>query len=75
MGKEAKAFNPMECHIKDTTIDEKYSNSFPLGFALVKDVKLLVDQFKRSSSKLVYHSLLRQHVNTIKTKITHVEQV
>jgi hypothetical protein len=65
----------MECRIKDATIDEEYNNSFPLGFALVKDVKLLVDQFKRSSSKLVYHPLLRQHVNTIKTKTTHVEQV
>jgi hypothetical protein len=64
----------MECRIKDATIDEEYNNSFPLGFALVKDVKLLVDQFKRSSSKLVYHPLLK-HVNTIKTKITHVKQV
>jgi hypothetical protein len=38
-------------------------------------VRLLVDWFKRSSSKLVYHPLLRQHVNKIKTKITHVQQV
>jgi hypothetical protein len=43
MGKEAKGFDQVECCIKNATIDEEYNSSFPLGFALAKDVRLLVD--------------------------------
>jgi hypothetical protein len=30
--KEVKDFNPIESHIKDTSIGEEYVNSIPLGF-------------------------------------------
>ncbi len=31
--KDFKGFNPIGCHIKDTTIGEEYVNSFPLAFS------------------------------------------
>jgi len=67
MGKKAKGFNLVECHMKDVTIGEEYVKSFPLGFALVKDVNSLVNRFKRSPSEIIYHSLSREHANEIKT--------
>jgi hypothetical protein len=70
MGKEAKGFDPIECRIKDITIGEEYAKSFPLGFTLVKDVKLHVNQFKRSPLEIIYHPFSREHVNKIKTQIT-----
>jgi hypothetical protein len=35
MGKKAKGFAHVECHIKDATISEEYANMFPLGFSPV----------------------------------------
>lgn len=43
MGKEAKGFNLVECHVKDVMIGEDCANPFPLGFALIKDVRLPID--------------------------------
>jgi hypothetical protein len=48
MGKEAKGFKHVECHIKDATIDKEYANLFPLGFSPVKGVNLPINFFKRS---------------------------
>jgi hypothetical protein len=70
MGKKTKGFDLVECHVKDATIRKEYANMFPLGFAPVKDVRLLVDRFKRSPPKIVYYPLFREHVNKIKTQIT-----
>ncbi len=67
MGKEAKGFDPIMCRIKDTTIGEKYANSFPLAFSLVQGVNLPINHFKRSPPKIVYCPLSREHVNEIKT--------
>jgi hypothetical protein len=67
MDKKAKGFNLVECHMKDVTIGEEYVKSFPLGFALVKDVNSLVNRFKRSPSEIIYHPLSREHANEIKT--------
>lgn len=66
---EEKGFDAIECHLKDNIIDKKYSNSFPLGFALVKEVIVPIDRFKKVSPKIVYHPLLKAHVNEIKTGI------
>jgi hypothetical protein len=65
--KEVKGFNPIECHIKDTTIVEEYVNSFPLGFSPVQGVNLLVNRFKKSPPEIVYHPFSKDHVNEIKT--------
>jgi hypothetical protein len=67
MGKEEKGFDVVECHLKDNKIE--YSNSFPLGFALVKDILVSMDRFKRAPLKIVYCPLLKAHVNEIKTRI------
>jgi hypothetical protein len=48
-------------------ISEKYANSFPIGFS--KGVNLLINYFKRSSPKIIYHPLSKEHVNEIKTQI------
>jgi hypothetical protein len=69
MGKKTKGFDLVECHVKDVTIRKEYANMFQLGFAPVKDVRLLVNRFKRSSPKIVYYPLSREHVNKIKTQI------
>jgi hypothetical protein len=69
MEKETNGFDPIECHIKDTTIGEEYAKSFPLSFTLVKDVKLPIYRFKRSSLEIVYHPFSKEHVNEIKTPI------
>jgi hypothetical protein len=66
---EEKGFDAIECHLKDNIIDKKYSNSFPLGFALVKEVIVQIDRFKKVPPKIVYHPLLKAHVNEIKTGI------
>lgn len=68
LGKEEKGFDVVECRLKDNTIE--YLNSFPLGFALVKDVLVSMDRFKRVLVKIVYHPLSKAHVNKIKTHIT-----
>ncbi len=68
MGKEEKGFDVLECRLKDNTIE--YSNSFPLGFALMKDILVSMDRFKRAPLKIVYCPLLKSHVNKIKTHIT-----
>ncbi len=58
MGKEAKGFKPIECHIKDATIVKEYANSFPLGFSPVKGVNLPINCFKGCPHKLfIVHSL------------------
>jgi hypothetical protein len=67
MGK--KGFNLVECNMKDVTIGEENVKSFPLGFALVKDMNSLVNRFKRSPPKIVYRPFSRKHVNEIKTRI------
>jgi hypothetical protein len=49
LGKEEKGFDAIECHdLKDNTIDKKYLNSLPLGFALVKNVLVLVEKIKKA---------------------------
>jgi hypothetical protein len=62
MGKEAKGFDLVECHVKDATIGEEYANSFPLAFSPVKGVNLFVNCFQRSSPKIIYHPLYNEHV-------------
>jgi hypothetical protein len=69
LGKEGKGFDAIECHLKDNIIYKEYSNSFPLQFALVKDVIIIIDRFKRVPPKVVYHPLSKAHVNKIKTRI------
>ncbi len=61
--KEEKWFDVVECHLKDNTIE--YLNSFPLGFAPMKDFLVSMDRFKRAPLKIVYHPLLKAHVNKI----------
>jgi hypothetical protein len=60
----------LECCIKDRTIGEEYAKLFPLGFTLVKDVKLPLNRFKRSPLEIIYHPFSIEHVNKIKTRIT-----
>jgi hypothetical protein len=67
MVKEVKGFNPIVCHIKDTTIGEEYVNSFPLGFSPVQDVFLFVNRFKMSPPDIIYRPFSKEHVNEIKT--------
>jgi hypothetical protein len=43
--KEVKGFNPIVCHIKDTTIGQEYINSFPLGFSSTQGVNLFLNRF------------------------------
>jgi hypothetical protein len=69
MGKEAKGFDLVECHIKDTTIGEEYANLFPLGFTPVEGVNLPINYFKRSPPEIVYLTLSKKHVNEINTQI------
>ncbi len=70
MVKEVKGFNPIVCHVKDTTIGEEYVNSFPLGFSPVQDVFLFVNRFKMSPQDIIYRPFSKEHVNEIKTWIT-----
>jgi hypothetical protein len=49
--KGGKRVDVVECHLKDNTIE--YSNSFPLGFALVKDVIVPMDRFKREPLEIM----------------------
>jgi hypothetical protein len=70
MGKEAKDFDLVECHIKDAMIGEEYVSLFPICFTPIKDMRLPIDRFKRSPSKIIYCPLSREHVNKISTRIT-----
>lgn len=62
MGKEAKGFDLVECHVKDATIGKEYANSFPLSFSPIKGVNLFINCFKRSPPKIIYRPLYNEHV-------------
>jgi hypothetical protein len=49
----------VECQLKDETINDEYSNSFPLGFTLEKDILLPITIFRKPTLDIIYHPLSR----------------